>query len=370
VTTRNPLVMSTDAGVGETSIVGVVFPHGSSSEPEGRNGLAHLAEHMLLQSPRAEGGRSVAQELELLGAEYNAGTGRDYTFAYAIVVADVVDVALAALATVLERVDVDERALEFERRVVLQEIESSCRRASTAVALQFDRLVLRPAGLARPPLGAREDVAALTAEQVRRWIREVLPRPPSPQHEEARDGEKHVVRLPLADGAAPMMRCGFPGLPFGHPDHFVAQVACRLVAGDSDSWLTRHLVAPGKAAYALARHDYYRLGGVLYVDVGLRDSGIEQVLDLVEGGFEVIADGAPTRDEVRRVADALERRFAVAMSDPHKRAAAQLRASAYGYPDWLKRQPRYTQVDAAAVSGFAARLLDTGGLAAAAATRD
>src|SRR5438552_2462482 len=64
------VTVQTDTRQGEVSVV-AVMSGGSSDDPEGEEGLAHLAEHLWFRS-RTPGGTTVDARLAQLGAVWNA----------------------------------------------------------------------------------------------------------------------------------------------------------------------------------------------------------------------------------------------------------------------------------------------------------
>ncbi|QGR53798.1 Zn-dependent peptidase [Moumouvirus maliensis] len=62
--------------------MGFFIKAGSRNEIRDNNGVAHFVEHMLFKSTKHRTGNELYDQLDTLGATYNAGTTSDYTFFY------------------------------------------------------------------------------------------------------------------------------------------------------------------------------------------------------------------------------------------------------------------------------------------------
>ena len=105
-----------------TVSMGVWLHVGSMFELPGENGLSHFMEHMVFKGTGKRTARQIAEEMDAVGGQLNAFTGKDCTCFYAKVIDE--DVALAAdiLADLVTNATLDENELEKERGVILEEI--------------------------------------------------------------------------------------------------------------------------------------------------------------------------------------------------------------------------------------------------------
>src|SRR3712207_4504523 len=95
---------------------------GSSAEDEPRAGLSHLIEHMLFRGSARYGSLEIDQIFDAMGAEINAGTGKETTSVYARVLDVHVEQALDVIADMVWRPRFSEEDLVNEREIVLEEI--------------------------------------------------------------------------------------------------------------------------------------------------------------------------------------------------------------------------------------------------------
>ena len=95
---------------------------GSSDEDEPRAGLSHLIEHMLFRGTARYESLEIDQIFDTMGAELNAGTGKETTSVYARVLDVHLAEAFDVMADMVWRPRFDAGELEQEREIVLEEI--------------------------------------------------------------------------------------------------------------------------------------------------------------------------------------------------------------------------------------------------------
>jgi zinc protease len=60
--------------------IGMFIRVGSNKENEKNNGISHLLEHLMFKSTLKRPKKKLLEDLDFIGAKYNAGTSRDYTY--------------------------------------------------------------------------------------------------------------------------------------------------------------------------------------------------------------------------------------------------------------------------------------------------
>src|SRR5271163_2292980 len=91
---------------------------GSVAENEEQAGISHLLEHMLFRGTERYGSEEIDQIFDAMGAELNAGTGKETTSVYARVLETHLERAFDVIADMVWRPQMAE--LEAERDVVLE----------------------------------------------------------------------------------------------------------------------------------------------------------------------------------------------------------------------------------------------------------
>ena len=101
----------------------VMVSAGSKYEKKETNGLSHFLEHMVFKgTPKRPKAIDISKELESLGAQYNAFTSQEYTGYYAKVNPEHIDTALDVVSDIYLHPLLDEKEIEKEKGVIVEEI--------------------------------------------------------------------------------------------------------------------------------------------------------------------------------------------------------------------------------------------------------
>ena len=109
----------------ETGTVTVLVMTGVGSRFESRkeNGIAHFLEHMMFKgTEKRPTTLDISRELDSIGADYNAFTGKEYTGYYAKVEAHHWETALDVVSDMFLNAKIDQDEIERERGTIIQEI--------------------------------------------------------------------------------------------------------------------------------------------------------------------------------------------------------------------------------------------------------
>ena len=102
--------------------VGVWVKVGSVNELPEENGLSHFIEHMVFKGTKNRTARQIAEEMDMVGGQLNAFTSKECTCFYAKVIDEDLRLAVDILSDLALRPIFDEKELNKERGVVLEEI--------------------------------------------------------------------------------------------------------------------------------------------------------------------------------------------------------------------------------------------------------
>src|SRR6516225_10550569 len=100
--------------------IGFWIGTGSRAEADAQAGLSHLLEHLLFKGSAKYGSLEIDQIFDGMGAELNAGTGKETTSVYARVIDQHLTDAFDVMADMVFRPAFNE--VDSEREVILEEI--------------------------------------------------------------------------------------------------------------------------------------------------------------------------------------------------------------------------------------------------------
>ncbi len=153
----------------ETVALGIWVKAGARDERADENGIAHFFEHMAFKGTTSRSALDIAEQIENAGGEINAATGMETTTYYARVLKDDWKLSLEILADIFLNSVLDNKEVEREREVILQEIAAA---KDTPDDLVFDLAQAASFGkhpLGRPILGPEEIVENVTRDQIIAW---------------------------------------------------------------------------------------------------------------------------------------------------------------------------------------------------------
>ncbi|MGM0596383.1 MAG: M16 family metallopeptidase [Myxococcota bacterium] len=142
----------------------------SDEEKKAGAGLAHFIEHMLFKGTAARGVGKIAQEVENLGGSINAYTSFDETVYHVVMPASGWLTGLDVLLDALLSSTFDEKEMEKEKKVVLEELEHRNNSPSALASNDIFSLVYQNYHYGYPIIGRRETINEFTKEDLENFI--------------------------------------------------------------------------------------------------------------------------------------------------------------------------------------------------------
>ncbi len=297
----------------ETVSLGAWVGVGTRHESPEVNGVAHFLEHMVFKGTRRRSARDIAEQIEAVGGQINAYTGRENTAFYAKVLAEHSELALDILADILQHSVFDQGELARERAVILQEIGQAADTPDDIVFDHFQETAYPSQALGRPVLGRSETVSAMD----RRCLMDYLSRHYGPEdmvvaaagrieHEFFCDTvAKAFDALPSGATLAPEpavyrggdrreardleqvhLILGFEGLGYHDPDYYGSLMLSTLLGGGMSSRLFQEVREERGLAYAIYSFvSAYGDGGLFGVYAGTSEGDTSELLSVVVDAF-------------------------------------------------------------------------------------
>jgi predicted Zn-dependent peptidase len=143
---------------------------GSRHEDAEQAGCAHFMEHLTFKGTRAfTTTRALSEAVEGIGGTFNASTDRESTVYYVRVPLRHAALAMTVLGELVARPLLDEKEIEQERDVIVEEIRSYLDDPAEHVNVLFDLAVFGDTPLGREIAGTEESVRALPADAIHRF---------------------------------------------------------------------------------------------------------------------------------------------------------------------------------------------------------
>jgi predicted Zn-dependent peptidase len=146
--------------------LGIWYNVGSRQEDDHNNGISHFIEHMMFKGTEKRTALEIAQELDFVGGQLNAGTDKEYTCYFAKVLSEHLPVAADVLSDMCLNSLFDPEELSREKNVVLEEIKRYQDTPDELVHDLFVQNLFADHPLGRPVIGTPETVSALEREDI------------------------------------------------------------------------------------------------------------------------------------------------------------------------------------------------------------
>src|SRR3989338_8136302 len=145
----------------------VMYPVGSRYEPEKLAGVSHYIEHLMFKGTKKRKSTLIlTREIDRLGAEYNAFTGKEYTAYYIKVDAEFARIALDILSDMLFNSVFDPKEMEREKNVIVEELRMYRDNPLMNIDNLFEELLFQGSTLGRDIGGTDKHVLNFDRKEV------------------------------------------------------------------------------------------------------------------------------------------------------------------------------------------------------------
>ena len=325
----------------------VTLAAGSRYELPESKGIAHFAEHMFFKgTERRPTARTIATEIDAIGGEFNAFTGKELTGYYVRCGSETRDVALDVLSDMLLHSRFDAAEIEKEKGVILEEMNVYLDTPQRYVGNVYDRLIYADQPLGWDILGTKQTIEAATRETftsyLDAWYRPerivvgiggrigeglsdrleellggIQPGPTGiPARVELRPDTSPVMLHTKASEQAHLI-LGVRGYPIGHPNRYALQLLAVVLGGGMSSRLfTEVREKRGLAYYVHAAHNGYTDAGSFYSGAGVDVDRVDEAITTILGELRKIAAELVPNEELEKARGYAKGRFVLRLESP------------------------------------------------------
>src|SRR5216110_1332008 len=143
----------------------IMLAAGSRYETPETNGIAHFSEHMFFKgTKRRPSARDIAGEIDAIGGEFNAFTGKEYTGYYVKCAAEHRDIALDVISDMLRNSRFDAEEIDREKGVIIEEMNMYFDTPRDFIGGVYENLLYGDQPLGWDIIGRKETVRAATRD--------------------------------------------------------------------------------------------------------------------------------------------------------------------------------------------------------------
>eukprot|EP01037_Dinobryon_pediforme_P007277 gene7275-7348_t len=143
---------------------------GSRDEADHQVGLAHFIEHLLFKETERRNTSQILNRLELVGADLNAYTTKEYTCIHASLLNQHLERTIDLFEDILFHSTFPEDEQEKERGVILDEIASYLDQPEEAIQDDFECLLFKDHPIGQNILGTPETVGRLNSQDIQDFM--------------------------------------------------------------------------------------------------------------------------------------------------------------------------------------------------------
>jgi predicted Zn-dependent peptidase len=324
----------------------VMLAAGSRYETPDTNGIAHFSEHMFFKgTERRPTARDIAGEIDAIGGEFNAFTGKEYTAYYVKCAAEHRDIALDVLVDMLRNSRFDSEEIEREKGVIIEEMNMYFDTPRDFIGGVYENLLYGDQPLGWDIIGHKETVRGATRDTfmgyLDRWYKPPrmvlgisgkigadaleraqalfgdLPRGETGEPEPARGYENDRVRVHTKQSDQAHLVIGVPSYPLEHPDRYALQMVATVLGGGMSSRLfTEVRERRGLAYYVFGTNHSYTDAGSLYSQAGVDINRIDEAVTTIASELTKIAADPVPADELEKARNFTKGRFVLQLENP------------------------------------------------------
>jgi predicted Zn-dependent peptidase len=321
---------------------------GSRDESSAQAGLSHFLEHLLFKGTDRFSSLEIDETFDAMGAEVNAGTGKETTSVYSRFLDRHLDRAFDVLSDMVLRPSYPD--IDAERQVVIEEIAMYEDEPSDKVHDVLSTAIFGDHPLGRPIIGRAEVVGSVPVPEIAAYHHAryvagnlVVAAAGSIDHDrlvalvdgalDASSGDGQVARPEAApQGTVPQLRfhtketeqyhlcLGAPGLARGDERRFALRVLDTILGGSTSSRLFQEVREKRGLAYAVYSYaSQYVDSGQVGLYVGTRPDNVAEAMDVIGTELRRICEEDVSEAELDRARENVKGRTTLAMESTSAR---------------------------------------------------
>ena len=370
--------------------MGVWIKSGSRCEPAETNGISHFVEHMLFKGTRSRTAQLIAREMDSIGGNLDAFTGKETICFNVKSLSDHVPIALDVLSDLVLNPVFAAPDIERERGVILEEIKIDEDNPDVLVHELFTQSFWKDHPLGWPILGTTKTVAGLDQKSLFDYHNDrfhggnmVFSAAGNLDHDQFVEaitgkfsglaGGATLHELPAPEATARIVLrnkksleqvqicLGVPAPPITDESRYATLILNTVLGGGMSSRLFQTIREDRGMVYSIYSDlSPYRDTGTLCVYAGTSASKAIEVVDLILAEFQKLKQELLSAEELTRAKDQVKGNILLGLESSSARMANVARQEMYFQQFFSVDEviARIDEVEAAQVQAMAQRLFD------------
>jgi predicted Zn-dependent peptidase len=314
---------------------------GSRDEPHAQSGVSHFLEHLLFKGTDRFGSREIDEAFDAMGAEVNAGTGKETTSVYSRFLDRHLERAFDVLQDMVLRPTYPD--IDSERQVVLEEIAMYEDEPQDRVHDVLAEAIFGGHPLGRPIIGRSEVISSVPVPQIAAWHDDryvpsgiVVAGAGNVDHDAIVALAESAFAGAEASGSAPPIATpsdprpalcffaketeqyhlclGAPGLPRGDERRFALRVLDTILGGSTSSRLFQEVREKRGLAYSVYSYvSHFVDSGQVALYIGTRPENVREALEVIGVELRRLIEEGVDDEELERARENVKGRTVLSM---------------------------------------------------------
>lgn len=331
---------------------------GAVYENKKNNGICHFIEHLMFKGTEKRNPKEIAATLDRVGGQLNAFSSKEFTCYYAKVIDQHIDIALDLLSDILTNSVFNEREIEREKKVIIEEIKMYEDAPDELVHELFSQNLWKGSSWGQPILGTEEVINSIQRDDIVNFYKKfytagntVVSLAGNFDHNEVIEkleklfeksaGIAPGVEMPAPEHSSGMiiknkeieqvhLCLGVPGVTKFDPDKYALTILSIALGGGMSSRLFQEIREKRGLVYTIYCYQTdYKRAGLFNVYAGFSKENLQPLIDIVLQEFDEVAQNGFDFDELLRAREQLKGSMIMGLESTNNRMSRNARLEIY-----------------------------------------
>ena len=331
-----------------TCSVGVFVKTGSRDESDMEEGISHVLEHMIFKGTPNRNYFEISDEIDYLGANVNAHTTKEETVFYINALTQFLGKSVDILFDIVTNSTIDERELEKEKDVIVEEIKMY-KDSPDDLVFEMNYADSINGQYGKPIIGTEASVKGFTADKIRKYYKErytkdnilIVVSGNFDKEEILQKIDEYFGKLAdtkvnryekidfsFNSGKKTVSKeinqvnicISHQSEDYNSKNKIYTDILANVIGGSMSSRLFQEIREKNGLAYSVYTYNqYYLSGGLTSTYIGTNLENYEKAIEITLSEFKKLRENGVTEVELQKAKNKYMSRIAFAMENPRSR---------------------------------------------------
>lgn len=331
-----------------TCSVGVFVKTGSRDESDTEEGISHVLEHMIFKGTPNRNYFEISDEIDYLGANVNAHTTKEETVFYINALTQFLGKSVDILFDIVTNSMIDERELEKEKDVIVEEIKMY-KDSPDDLVFEMNYADSINGQYGKPIIGTEASVKGFTADKIRKYYKErytkdnilIVVSGNFDKEEILQKIDEYFGKLAdtkvnryekidfsFNSGKKTVSKeinqvnicISHQSEDYNSKNKIYTDILANVIGGSMSSRLFQEIREKNGLAYSVYTYNqYYLSGGLTSTYIGTNLENYEKAIEITLSEFKKLRENGVTEVELQKAKNKYMSRIAFAMENPRSR---------------------------------------------------